>query len=81
MFVHAKNLFVETKPPGRGKCAARKDLLSGHQAIDGGSLLLNCRSHTGSTPSLASQEARKGSVITPLLWEIQGRVHISFIVG
>ena len=42
--VHAKNLFVEAKPPGRGKCAARKDLLSGHQAIDGGSLLLNCRS-------------------------------------
>jgi len=40
LFVHAKNLFVEAKPPGRGKCAARKDLLSGHQAIDGVSLLL-----------------------------------------
>ena len=45
LFDPAKDLFVEAKPPGLGQCAARKDLLSGHQAIDRVRLLSNCRCH------------------------------------
>ena len=45
LFICAKELFLDAKLPGLGQCAARKDLLSGHQAIDGVSLLLNCTSY------------------------------------
>ena len=36
LFICAKDLFVEAKPPGLGQCAARKDLLSGHLSLVAG---------------------------------------------
>jgi hypothetical protein len=35
LFICAKQLLIDAKLPRLGQCAARKDLRSGHQAIDG----------------------------------------------